>query len=56
MGHRKLDWEAVEIVIEAAGDPNPQNPYAELDQAHRDEALRELARRVLLRKVDAETT
>ena len=52
MGAGKLDWEAVEIVIEPAGDPNSRNPYVEMDQVHRDQALGELARRVLLRKAD----
>ncbi len=48
---RKIDWETIEVVIEAAQDPNPRNPYAEDDRAHRDQALRELARKMLLRKV-----
>ena len=55
MGQKKTDWEGVEIVIEPAGDPNPRNPYAETDQAQRDQALRELARAVLLRKVNDAT-
>ncbi len=52
----RIDWETIEIVIELAGDPNPQNPYAEADQAHRDQALRELARTVLLRQVNDTST
>ena len=48
MGSTKVDWERLEIVIEPAGEPNPQNPYAQMDQAQRDQALGELARRVLL--------
>jgi|SaaInlStandDraft_7_1057024.scaffolds.fasta_scaffold720674_1 hypothetical protein len=51
MGSTKIDWERIEIVIEPTGEPNPQNPYAQMDQAHRDQALGELARTVLLRKV-----
>ena len=58
MGARryKIDWETIDIVIEVADDPNPQNPYAEADQAHRDQALRELARTVLLRQVNDTST
>ena len=47
---RKTDWESIEIVIEPAGDPNPNNPYAEMDEPQRSQALRELASTVLLRK------
>ena len=52
MGRKKIDWESLEIVIEPAGEPNPNNPFADLDQAHRDQALRDVARTVLLRIVD----
>ena len=52
MGSKKIDWERVEIVIEPASDPNRNNPYAEMDEAHRDQALRELARTVMLRKAE----
>ena len=52
MGSTKVDWERLEIVIEPAGEPNPHNPYAQMDQAHRDQALRELARTILLRNVN----
>ena len=52
MGSRKIDWDKVETVIEPACDPNPNNPYAELDPAHRDRVLRQIARSVLLRKVN----
>ena len=56
MGSKKIDWERVEIVIEPAGDPNPKNPYAEVDEPHRSQALRELARTVLLRNVNDVST
>ena len=56
MGLTKSDWEDMEIVIEPVGDPNPNNPYAEMDQAHRDQALRELARALLLRKANDAST
>ena len=41
---KKIDWETIELVIEIADHPNPRNPYANMDQAHRDQAFRELAR------------
>ena len=56
MGSKKIDWDRVEIVTEPAGDPNPKNPYAEVDEPHRRQALRELARTVLLRKADVSST
>ena len=52
MESKKPDWERIQIVIDRTIEANPHNPYAELDQAHRDEALRELARAVLLRKAN----
>ncbi len=52
---KKIDWDSIEIVIEAADDANPSNPYADLDQAHRDQAFGELARTMLLRKVKDES-
>ena len=55
MGVTKPDWEE-EIVIEPAGEPNSNNPYADMDQAHRDQALRELARSLLLRKAQDAST
>ena len=56
MGLTKPDWEELEIVIEPPGEPNPNNPYADMDQAHRDQALRELARSLLLRKAQDAST
>ena len=56
MGSRKPDWEKIEIVTEFGGEPNPKNPYAEMDRALRDQALRELARRILWRKVNGVST
>ena len=56
MGRKKIDWESLEIVIEPVGDPNPKNPYAEMDRAQRDQALRELARKILWRKVNGVST
>ena len=53
---KKIDWERIEVVIEVADEPNPRNPYADMDQAHRDQALRELARRVLFRKAKDTST
>ena len=56
MGSRKPDWEKIAVVMEYDGAPNPKNPYAEMDRAHRDQALRELARRILMRKVNGVST
>ena len=56
MRSKKIDWDRIDIVIEAADEPNPNNPYAGMDQSHRDQALRELARTVLLRKMNDEST
>ena len=53
---KKIDWDRIDVVIEVADEPNPNNPYVEVDQAHRDQALRELARTVLLRKVNGAST
>ena len=49
---KKIDWETIELVIEIADHPNPRNPYANMDQVHRDQAFRELARSILLRMVE----
>ena len=48
---RKIDWNAVKIVIESRHEVNPKNPYASAGLADREQAMRELARTVLLRKV-----
>ena len=49
---KRVDWERIEVVIDSPVEANPRNPHAQVDQARRDQALRELARAVLLRKVN----
>ncbi len=49
---RKTDWQSIRIVIEVADQVNPRNPYADMNQACRNQVFRELARRVLLRKAE----
>ena len=49
---KHVDWERIPVVIEPLVAPNPRNPYAQVDQAQRQQALRELARAVLLRTVN----
>ena len=47
-----IDWAKIAVVIDPPDVANPGNPYAEVDQPQRDQAFRELARRVLLRRVN----
>ena len=49
---KHVDWERIAVVIDSPVEANRRNPYAQVDQAQRDQALRELARAVLLRKVN----
>ncbi len=49
---RTIDWESIPVVIEDDCEPNPQNPFSTVTAEQRDEALRELARTILLRRVD----
>ena len=46
----KIDWQSMPIVIDQA-DPNPLNPYAAVSPEEREQALSDVARRILLRKV-----
>ena len=48
---RQVDWASIRVVIDDESEPNPDNPYAMVSQAHRDQTLREIARRVLMRRV-----
>ena len=47
---KRIDWDRIPIVIDENTESNTRNPYANMDPKHRDHALRELARKVLLRK------
>jgi len=45
----KVDWEKIEIVVIPAGEPNPQNPYAELKSEERRKRVMEIYGKVIRR-------
>ena len=47
---RKIDWDQIPVVIDVSTEPNPRNPHASSSRKDRDRAMRDLARRILLRK------
>jgi hypothetical protein len=47
---RKIDWQSIKIVQQQELTPNPRNPHAAASVAQREQATRDLARAILLRK------
>jgi hypothetical protein len=52
----RVDPTTVRIVLETAPEPNPRNPYAQMTPEQRDDAMRDLIRRIKLRQVGDATS
>lgn len=52
----KIDWDRLELEIRTDDEPNPQNPTSSLTPEQREQAVRELARRILFRAADQRVT
>jgi hypothetical protein len=50
----RVDPTTVRIVVETTPEPNLRNPYTQMTQEQRDDAMRDLIRRIKLRQVGDE--
>ena len=48
----KFDWDSIRIVIDKDAEPNPLNPYASSSPEDRERGVADVARRILLRRLE----